>query len=117
MSNATLAPAPTPTDDQIDRILDATADSFVHQLRSPIMHLPSEQNLAYEEVTFPSRDGVPLEGGFIPADGSEKLIIANHPMGFKRAGIPAHLEPLRSISTSSVNSVESNVIPDVRLPH
>jgi hypothetical protein len=29
MSNATLAHAPTPTDEQIDRILDATADSFV----------------------------------------------------------------------------------------
>src|SRR5712671_5358955 len=85
MSNATLAPAPTPTDEQIDGILDATADAFVHQLRSPIMHTPSEQSLAYEEVTFPSLDGVPLEGWFIPADGSEKLIIANHPMGFSRA--------------------------------
>ena len=47
MSNTTLAYAPTPTDDQIDRILDATADAFVHQLRSPLMHTPSEQNLAY----------------------------------------------------------------------
>jgi hypothetical protein len=74
MSNATLAHAPTPTEEQIDRILDATADAFVHHLRSPIMHTPSEQNLAYEEVTFPSLDGVPLEGWFIPADGSEKLI-------------------------------------------
>jgi hypothetical protein len=36
MSNATLAHAPAPTDEQIDRILDATADSFVRQLRSPI---------------------------------------------------------------------------------
>jgi hypothetical protein len=76
MSNTTLPQPPTPTDDQIDRILDAMADAFVHQLRSPIMHTPSEQNLAYEDVTFPSLDGVPLEGWFIPADGSEKLIIA-----------------------------------------
>jgi hypothetical protein len=44
MSNTTLAHSPTPTDDQIDRILDAMADAFVHQLRSPIMHTPSEQN-------------------------------------------------------------------------
>jgi len=36
--SATLAHAPTPTDEQIDAILDATADAFVHQLRSPIMH-------------------------------------------------------------------------------
>jgi uncharacterized protein len=85
MSNATLAHAPAPTDEQIERILDATADSFVRQLRSPILHAPSEQNLAYDEITFPALDGVPLEGWFIPADASAKLIIANHPMGFSRA--------------------------------
>ena len=117
MSNTTFAHAPTPTDDQIDRILDATADAFVHQLRSPIMHTPSEQNLAYEEVTFPSLDGVPLEGWFIPAGGSEKLIIANHPMGFSRSGIPAHLEPWRSIWSSSGNAFEVNFIPDYKLLH
>jgi hypothetical protein len=33
MSKTTVAHAPTPTDDQIDRILEATADAFVHQLR------------------------------------------------------------------------------------
>jgi len=52
MSNAILDRTPAPTDEQIDRILDATADSFVRQLRSPILHDPSEQNLVYEEVTF-----------------------------------------------------------------
>jgi pimeloyl-ACP methyl ester carboxylesterase len=117
MSNTTLAHARTPTDDQIDRILDAMADAFVHQLRSPIMHTPSEQNLAYEDVTFPSPDGVPLEGWFIPADGSEKLIIANHPMGFSRSGIPAHLEPWRSIWSSSGNAFEVNFIPDYKILH
>src|SRR3982074_1166113 len=117
MSNATLAHVPTPTDEQIDGILDATADAFVHQLRSPIMHTPSEQSLAYEEVTFPSLDGVPLEGWFIPADGSEKLIIANHPMGFSRSGIPTHLEPWRSIWRSSGNAFEGNFIPDYKILH
>jgi hypothetical protein len=33
---------------------------------------------------------VPLEGWFIPAPGSSKLIIANHPLGFSRSGIPTH---------------------------
>ncbi len=56
MSNATLAHAPTPTDEQIDGILDA------RQLRSPILHAPSEQTLAYEDVTFPALDGVAIEG-------------------------------------------------------
>jgi hypothetical protein len=117
MSNTTLAHARTPTDDQIDRILDAMADALVHQLRSPIMHTPSEQNLTYEDVTFPSLEGVPLEGWFIPADGSEKLIIANHPMGFSRSGIPAHLEPWRSIWSSSGNAFEVNFIPDYKILH
>src|SRR6266852_9763877 len=117
MSNATLAPAPTPTDEQIDGILDATADAFARQLRSPIMHAPSEQNLVYEEVTFPALDGVPLEGWFIPADGSEKVIIANHPMGFSRSGIPTHLEPWRSIWSSSGNAFEVNFVPDYKILH
>jgi uncharacterized protein len=80
MSQATLTHTPTPTREQIDQLLDTIADSFARQLRSPILHTPSEQNLVYEEVTFPALDGVPLEGWFIPADGSQKLIIANHPM-------------------------------------
>ena len=78
MSNTTLAHAPTPTDDQIDRILDAMADAFVHQLRSPIMHTLSEQNRRTRTPRFPRSTAC---GWFIPADGSEKLIIANHPMG------------------------------------
>jgi len=52
-----LAHAPALTDEQIDRILDTTADSFVRQLRSPIMHAPSEQGLVYEEITFPALNG------------------------------------------------------------
>jgi len=116
MSEAKITHA-KPSDEQINEILDATADSFALQLRSPIMHAPSEQNLAYEEVTFPGLDGVPIEGWFIPADGSKKLIIANHPMGFSRAGIPTHLEPWRSIWSSSGNAFEVNFIPDYRILH
>ena len=115
MVKGTLVHALAPTDEQIERILDATADSFVRQLRSPIVHDPSEQKLAYEEVTFPALDGVALEGWFIPADGSEKLIIANHPMGFSRSGIPAHLEPWRSIWSSSGNAFEVNFVPDYKI--
>jgi pimeloyl-ACP methyl ester carboxylesterase len=117
MVKGTLVHALAPTDEQIERILDATADSFVRQLRSPILHDPSEQKLAYEEVTFPALDGVALEGWFIPADGSDKLIIANHPMGFSRAGIPAHLEPWRSIWSPSGNAFEVNLVPDYKSLH
>jgi hypothetical protein len=117
MAKATIAAAPTPSDEQIERLLDATADSFVRQLRSPILHSPTEQQLDYEEVTFPALDGIPLEGWFIPASGSHKVIIANHPMGFSRSGIPAHLEPWRSIWSASGNGFEVNLIPDYKILH
>jgi uncharacterized protein len=48
-------------------------------------------------------DGVPLEGWFIPAPGSNKTIIGNHPMGFSRASIPAYLEPWKSVCRPSGN--------------
>ena len=87
------------------------------QLRSPVLHSPSEQNLDYENVTFPSRDGVPLEAWFIPATGSNKLIIANHPMGFSRSGMPTQFEPWHSQWASSGNGFEVNFIPDYKILH
>jgi uncharacterized protein len=117
MPNQAISPAAGPTADQIDSILNQMADSFGQQLRSPIWHSPSEATLDYEDVTFPSLDGVPLEGWFIPASGSNKLVIANHPMGFSRSGIPAHLEPWRSIWSSSGNDFEVNFVPDYKILH
>jgi uncharacterized protein len=109
--------APAPTEEQIDRTLDRFADAFSRQRRSPILHSPDEAGLDYEDVTFPSRDGVPLEGWFIPAAGSDKLVIANHPMGFNRSGMPTHLEPWRSEWAASGNAFEVDFIPDYRILH
>src|SRR5690606_37805866 len=95
-----------------EEILRQMADSFGRQLRSPIMHTPAEAGLDYEDITFQAIDGVPIEGWFIPARGSDRLIIANHPMGFTRAGYPGHLEPWKSIWTSSGNDIEVNLVPD-----
>jgi hypothetical protein len=117
MPTGTISHTANLTDDQIDRVLNQMADSFSQQLRSPILHSPSEENLDYEDVTFLSSDDVPLEGWFIPAAGSNKLIIANHPMGFSRSGIPAHLEPWRSIWRSSGNDFEVNFVPDYKILH
>ena len=108
---------PALTGEQIDHILAAMADSFGQQLRSPVLHWPDEQGLDYQDVTFPALDGAPLEGWFIPAPGSDKLIIANHPMGFSRSGIPAHLEPWRSVWASSGNDFEVNLVPDYKILH
>ena len=108
---------PTPTDEQIDHLLGQIADGFGQLTRSPVLHSPSEQGLDYERITFPSRDGVPLEGWFIPVAGSDKLVIANHPMGFSRSGLPAHLEPWASAWRSSGNDFEVDFVPDYRILH
>jgi hypothetical protein len=72
--------APTMTEERIAQTLDRIADGFSHMARSPVLHSPAEHGLDFSDVTFPSRDGVALEGWFIPAAGSGKLVIANHPM-------------------------------------
>ena len=106
-----------PTEEQIDRILQGIADGFGRQQRSPVLHPPSEEDLDYEDVTFPARDGTPLEGWFVPAAGSDRLIVANHPMGFTRSGMPTHFEPWRSLWAASGNGFEVNFIPDLKILH
>ena len=60
--------------------------------RTPILKTPADYGMEYEDIFFPSFDGVPLEAWFIPAD-SDRLIICNHPMTMNRYGFPGHLEP------------------------
>lgn len=86
------------------RLLDTTAESTIESLasglgyasRSPILRTPMNQGLGYEDVSYPSSDGVPLEGWFIPSEGSTKLIVCMHAFGFNRYGFPSHIEPWKS---------------------
>ncbi|MFI7080404.1 alpha/beta hydrolase [Micromonospora sp. NPDC049903] len=103
--------------DQMSHLLDRIAAGFSHPPRSPVLHSPREVGLDFEDVTFPSHDGVPLEGWFLPAPGSTKLVIANHPMGFTRAGLPTHLEPWHSAWAASGNGFEVDFVPDYRILH
>lgn len=107
------------TDEPIDRLLDQVAEGFatLDRHRAPVLHRPSEVGLDYEEVSFPSLDGVPLEGWLIPRAGSDKLIIANHPMGFSRSGQPTHLDPWNAEWGPSGNGVEVNFVPDIKILH
>src|SRR4029077_4949484 len=77
----------------------------------------SEHGLEYEDITFPARDGLPVEGWFIPAPGSSKLIICNHPLGFSRSGIPAHLQPWHAAWAPSGNGFEVDLVPDYKILH
>lgn len=110
---------PTLTEEQIGHLLQAFAEGFAttDRVRAPVLHAPSDRGLDYEDVTFPSLDGVPLEGWFIPAAESDKLIVANHPMGFSRSGQPTHLDPWHKVWGSSGNGVEVNFIPDLKFLH
>ncbi|MEM8508805.1 MAG: hypothetical protein AAF717_13295 [Bacteroidota bacterium] len=105
------------SEEGIDHILEKMSEAFRNLPRSPILHKPSEEGLAYEEVTFPSMDGTALEGWWMPCPGSERTIIANHPMGFTRSGLPSHLEPWKSVWGPSGNDFEVNFIPDYRILH
>lgn len=120
-SVATVQPPPTPApvldDAQIEELLGHVVEEFSHQMRSPVFHDPSEAGLAYETVTFPALDGVALDGWFIPAEGSDKIIIANHPMGFSRSGLTTQFEPWQSFWGASGNTMEVNFIPDYKILH
>jgi dienelactone hydrolase len=103
--------------EQADEALRRFADGFSWLRRAPVLHSPSEHGLDYEDVTFPARDGVPLEGWFIPARGSGKLIIANHPMGFSRSGMPTQYEPWHADWAASGNGFEVDLVPDYKILH
>jgi uncharacterized protein len=104
------------TEAQVKQLIKNLANTFGHPIRSPILRRPEEYGLAYEEVVFPSMDGIPLEGWFFPAD-SDKLVIANHPLWFNRCGFPAHLEPWKQIGAAGGNDFEVNFMPDYKHLH
>jgi uncharacterized protein len=105
------------TQKQSDELLQRFADGFSYLRRSPVLHPPSEYSLEFENVSFPAHDGIPLEGWYIPASGSKMLIIANHPMGFSRSGMPAHLQPWQADWALSGNGFEVNLVPDYKILH
>jgi pimeloyl-ACP methyl ester carboxylesterase len=104
-----------PAQEQADAALQRFADGFSSPPRSPVLHSPSEHGLEYQDVTFLAHDGVPLEAWFIPAPASSKLIIANHPMGFSRSGIPTHLAPWHAAWAPSGNGFEVDLVPDYKI--
>jgi alpha/beta superfamily hydrolase len=102
---------------EIDVALRRFVDGFASPPRSPVFHWPSEHGLEYEDVTFLATDGVPLDAWFIPAPGSNKVIIANHPLGFSRSGIPTQFEPWHAIWAPSGNGFEVDLVPDYKILH
>jgi len=109
--------APIDLLEKYDSELNAIADSYLSTKRSPVLHTPAELGLPFESVTFPSEDGTPLEGWFVPAAGSDTIVVMNHPRYFSRSGLPAHLEPWRSTFAPTGNDIEVDFVPDIGVLH
>ncbi len=108
---------PPLSDEQSTKVISKVANSFRQQPRAPLLGTPANQNLVYEDVSFPSEDGVPLQAWLIPKKGSHKLIIANHPRYFNRWGFPSDIEPWRSMFAAGGNDFAVNLLPDYRILH
>lgn len=67
--------------------------AIVKPIRSVIHKTPEDHNMDnWSDIYFPSDDGTPLEGWYIPAKGGESnhLILFNHPLPMCRAGFQGH---------------------------
>jgi len=77
--------------------------------RTPVHKTPADHGIEnWEDIYFPSADGTPLEGWYIPsvAGESDKLIIINHPMPMSRSGFTGHFgEPFSGVDTLEIDFV------------
>lgn len=103
---------PTPEDDKIAALVDQYGGLFKTGARTPVLRRPDDYAMAYEDVFFPSADGVPLEAWYIPAD-SDRLLIINHPMTCNRYGFPGHLAPWDQM----FGGFEVNFLPELKHLH
>ncbi len=96
-----------------DPVVDQYAKLFKEGARTPVLRRPSDYGMAYEDCFFPSADGTPLEAWYIPAPGSDRLLIINHPLGCNRYGYPGHLPPWHVM----FGGFEVNFLPELRHLH
>lgn len=77
--------------------------------RTPVHKTPADHGIAsWEDIYFPSSDGTPLEGWYIPSvtGESDKLIVINHPMPMSRSGFTGHFgEPFSNVDTLEIDFV------------
>ena len=108
----TSLPQSNQTNTKSEEFINGLADLMAHSTRTPILRTPDEYGMEYEEIFFPAMDGVTIEGWFIPAKNSDKLIICNHPMPANRYGYPGHLDPWKNFG-----GFEVNFLPEYKILH
>lgn len=94
-------------------MIEQYAKLFKEGARTPVLRRPSDYGMEYEDCFFPSADGIPLEAWYIPARGSHKLLIINHPMTCNRYGYPGHLPPWNVM----FGGFEVNFLPELKHLH
>ena len=77
--------------------------------RTPVHKTPADHGITeWEDIFFPSLDGVGLEGWYIPAVGgeTEMLVVINHPMPMSRSGFTGHFgEPFSQVDNLEIDFV------------
>ena len=70
------------------------AESVTRPYRRPLASSPAVFGLDYEDVTFPSTgDGIQLSGWFLPAGGSDRVVLIVHGRNSSRTGDSGELVP------------------------
>ncbi|MFG3200170.1 alpha/beta hydrolase family protein [Streptomyces sp. NPDC048208] len=95
----------------LEGFLDMWTTGTTAGRRAPVLRRPGEVGLEYEDVFFPSMDGVPIDGWFIPA-GSDKLVIQNHFLPGNRYGYPGQLPEF-----GGLGGFEVNFLPEFKALH
>ena len=98
-----------------DAALDQIADGFSQQTRSPVLHSPAEE-------AWTTRTSLPLRrrgaaGRLVHPAPARPVIIANHPMGFTRAGCPPTCSRGVGVGGAAATGSRSNLIPDYKILH
>ena len=88
--------------EQQTQMLTMLAQGLSMPPRTPIVRIPKDYDMEYEEISFETADGVTIKGWFIPAD-SNKVIISNHFSPANRYGFAGHLEGLDFAGGFEVN--------------
>jgi len=88
--------------EQQTQMLTALAQGLSLPPRTPILRTPKDYDMAYEEVSFTTADGVEIKGWFIPGD-SDNVIISNHFSPANRYGFAGHMEGLDFAGGFEVN--------------